>query len=230
MKTLNEFAGTKSGLLVLFFTISTFVSVAQGNKPERYTRISSGVKEESGKKPFRITTLTFGGNGLNVTRVNNQFTVMIGGTGSATFNGHYTIGGGGWGMIKSVKAESTAPGFYNYVKMGYGGIHLGYLMYPGERVIIGSRIMIAGGAAFNETIPESDENSFSMFPVLEPTVYFQVSLSNLLRVELGANYRFVRGTDLPHISDSELSGLSLHIAFLVSPCKCSGTDKRDTKL
>jgi hypothetical protein len=154
---------------------------------------------------------------------------MIGGTGSATFNGRYTIGGGGWGMIKSVKAENTTPGIYNYVKMGYGGIDFGYLIYPGERVIIGSKIMIAGGAAFNETIPESEEKSFSMFPVLQPTVYFQVSLSNLFRVELGADYRFVRGTDLPLISDSELSGFSLHIAFLVSPCKCNGTDKPDSK-
>jgi hypothetical protein len=166
-------------------------------------------------KSFKMTTLTFGGNGINLTKVNTQFTIMTGGRGAATFNDRYTIGGGGWGMTRGVEVESTTEGIYNFVKMGYGGIDFGYLVYPGEKFNLGSRLLIGGGAVFNETVPESKNNSFKMFPVIEPAVYYQVSLGKLFRFEMGASYRFIRGTNLPFISDKELSGFSCYLGLLV---------------
>jgi hypothetical protein len=170
-------------------------------------------------KSFKMTTLTFGGNGINLTKVNNQFTIMTGGRGSATFNGRYTIGGGGWGMTKGVEVESVTEGIYNFIKMGYGGIDLGYLIATGEKFNLGTKLLIAGGAVFKETVPESEDKGFKMFPVLEPTVYCQISLSKLFRFEMGASYRLIRGTNMPYISDRELSGFSCYIGFLVSACK-----------
>jgi hypothetical protein len=170
-------------------------------------------------KSFKMTTLTFGGNGINLTKVNNQFTIMTGGRGSATFNGRYTIGGGGWGITKGVEVESVTEGIYNFIKMGYGGIDLGYLIATGEKFNLGTKLLIAGGAVFKETVPESEDKGFKMFPVLEPTVYCQISLSKLFRFEMGASYRLIRGTNMPYISDRELSGFSCYIGFLVSACK-----------
>ncbi len=172
------------------------------------------------KKTFIMTTLTFGGNGINITKINNQLSVMTGGRGSATFNNRYTIGGGGWGMIKGVEVESNIEGTYNFVKMGYGGIDFGYLVLNGDKFILGTKLMIAGGAVFKETVPESKGNGFRMFPVLEPSIYCQVPLSKLFRVEMGASYRYVWGTNLPYISDSNLGGFSFYVGFLVSACKC----------
>ncbi len=174
-----------------------------------------------GKKSFTMTSLTFGGNGVNLTQVNGQFSIMTGGRGSATFNKRFTLGGGGWGMTKGIEVESTTEGVYNFIKMGYGGVDFGYLLYPGERLNLGIKLLIAGGAVFKETVPESDDSEFKMFPALEPTLYYQVSLSRLFRFEMGAGYRYIRGISLPYISDSELGGFSCYFGFLVSAGDCS---------
>jgi hypothetical protein len=175
-------------------------------------------------KSFKMTTLTFGGNGINFTKVNNQFTVMTGGRGSATFNGRYTIGGGGWGMTNGVGVENVTEDIYNFVKMGYGGIDFGYLIVAGDKFNLGTKLLIAGGAVFKETVPESEDKDFNIFPVLEPTIYFQISLNKLFRFEMGARYRLIQGTNMPYISDRELSGFSCYIGFLVSACNCKKND------
>ena len=176
--------------------------------------------EKPNEQNFKMTTLTFGGNGAYFTSVNKTFTVLTGGRGSATFNERYTIGGGGWGMPKGVEVESSEPGTYDFVKMGYGGIEVGYILYPGKKINFGTNLLIAGGAVFKETVPETKNNGFKMFPVLEPSLYCQLKMSNLFRFEMGATYRYVTGTNLPYISNRNLSGFSCYVGFLVSACSC----------
>lgn len=194
--------------------------LAQNSKPDT---VSTGYEKNitSPKtRKFKMTTLAFGGNGASLTKVSNQFTIMTGGRGSATFNKRYTIGGGGWGMVKGIEVTSDVEGIYNFVKMGYGGIDFGYLIYPGEKYILGTKLLIAGGAVIKETVPETKNSDFKMFPVLEPTVYYQIALGKLFRFEMGASYRYIWGTNLPYISDENLSGFSCYVGFLVSACKC----------
>jgi hypothetical protein len=222
MKTFKQrivFFSGSTLILFIFFTSSAFT---QDIIPNDTLKTSHSNKEASQKKrSFKMTTLTFGGNGINVTKINNKFSVMTGGRGSATFNNRYTIGGGGWGMTKGVEIETNTEGTYNFVKMGYGGIDFGYLVFPGEKCNIGTKLLIGGCAVFKETIPESKDNGFKMFPVLEPTIYCQISLSKLFRLEIGASYRYIRGTNLPYISERNLSGFSCSIGFLVSACTCN---------
>lgn len=199
-------------ILMLFFLVSG-ISLS---KAQQLNQIDS-----SKNKTFKRTDLTFGGNGVNVTKINNQLSVMTGGRGSATFNNRFTIGGGGWGMIKGVEVESDTEGIYNLVKMGYGGIDFGYLVVNGEKFILGTKLLLAGGAVFKETIPESKGNGFKMFPVLEPAIYCQIPISKLFRVEMGSSYRYICGTNLPYISDNNLGGVSFYVGFLVSACKCN---------
>jgi hypothetical protein len=221
MKTIKQRQTIISGSVLLLLTFLSG-SVPAQIIPNDTIKTSDSNKEDSQKKrEFRMTTLTFGGNGLNITQVNNQLSVMMGGRGSATFNKRYTIGGGGWGMTKGVELESTAEGIYNFVKMGYGGIDFGYLVIPGEKFNLGTKLLIGGGAVFKETVPESEDSGFKMFPVLEPTIYYQISLSKLFRFEMGASYRYIWGTNLPYISDKNLSGFSCYIGFLVSACTCN---------
>jgi hypothetical protein len=222
MKTIKRFISILllSNLLhTVFFTSQTFGqnTITVYNSGNSLKKVQPSQK----KRSFKMTTLTFGGNGINFTKVNNQFTVMTGGRGSATFNGRYTIGGGGWGMTKGVEVESVKEGTYNFIKTGYGGIDFGYLIATGEKFNLGTKLLIAGGAVFKETVPESEDKDFKMFPVLEPTMYFQISLSKLFRFEMGASYRLIRGTNMQYIKDRELSGFSCYIGFLVSACNCN---------
>jgi hypothetical protein len=172
------------------------------------------------KRSLKMTTLTFGGNGVYFTKINNQSTVLTGGRGSATFNNRYTIGGGGWGTTKGVEMESGEEGRYSFAKLGYGGIELGYIFYPGKRLNIGTNLLIAGGLIFDETVPESKENDFTMFPVLEPSLYCQIKFSRLFYFEMGTTFRYIRAASLPIISDNQLSGFSCYVGFLVSACSC----------
>ena len=212
-KYISYLAGKKTVvgyIVVLFFLVSGVgLSKAQDLNQVDFFK----------KKSFTRTSLTFGGNGVNFTTINNQFSVMTGGRGFATFNNRYTIGGGGWGMIKGVEVESNIEGTYNFVKMGYGGIDFGYLALHSEKFNLGTKLLIAGGAVFKETVPELKANDFKMFPVLEPSLYYQITLSNFFRIEMGASYRYIRGTNLSYISDRELSGFSCYLGFLVSACK-----------
>lgn len=204
-------------ILTIFFVGE---ALAQNSKPDTVnTGYESNTTTQKSRK-FKITTLTFGGNGVSVTKVNNQLTIMTGGRGSVTFNNRYTLGGGGWGMTKGIEVTSDADGIYNFVKMGYGGIDFGYLIYPGKKYILGTKLLIAGGACIKETVPKTKNSDFKMFPVLEPTVYYQIALGKLFRFEMGASYRYIWAANLPYISDKNLSGFSCYVGFLISACKC----------
>lgn len=207
--------------LILCTILNSNIIFAQNNSPDA-TPISLQFKESKTQKEkiLKMTTLTFGGNGLLWTKVNNKPAIMTGGRGSATFNSRYTIGGGGWGMPKGIEIENNEPGTYDFVKLGYGGLEFGYIFFPGEKLNLGSNILIAGGAVFKESVPESDEKGFKMFPVLEPALYGQIALGNMLRLEAGASYRYIRGTNLSYVSDQNLSGFSVHIGLLVKACNC----------
>jgi len=176
---------------------------------------------EPGSKPmFRITTYTYGGTGLLLSRVNGELTLMNGGRGSATFNKRYTFGGAGWGMPKGVELQDSRQDTYRFLKMGYGGLEFGYILLPGEKVILGTHLLCAAGAAFTETIPESRSNDFRLFPVLEPAVYGQFALGRIFRLDLGISYRLVGGTGLAGVTSRELSGPSCYIALLAGSCNC----------
>ena len=221
MKTLKQNLLKCSGLLLFIAILFPFSTIGQTATPAetlRNMQVNSGSLQK--RKSFRMTTLTFGGNGLNITRINNKFTIMTGGRGSATFNDRYTIGGGGWGMIKGVQLENSDEGRYNFVKLGYGGVDFGYLIIRSEKFNLGTRLMVAGGALFTETVPESKEKEFRMFPVLEPATYYQISLGKLFRLEMGASYRFIMGINMPNISNKEINGFSIYMGLLVKACNC----------
>ena len=207
--------------VALLLTFSSYAAVAQNIIPADTVKpVSEQAFNPEKKRSFKMITLTFGGNGVLVTQINTQWAIMSGGRGSATFNNRFTIGGGGWGMPKGVEVESDEPGVYNFVKMGYGGLEFGYIISPGQKMNFGTNILLAGGALFKETVPQSDAKGFKMFSVIEPSLYNQVSLGKMFRFEAGVTYRYVRGANLPYISDSNLSGFSCYIGFLVKACKC----------
>lgn len=212
--------GFNLGFLLLLIVNSTISTFAQETDSDTISRLNTEEILTTKSKSFRITTLTFGGNGVYFTKVNNKFSVLTGGRGSATFNNRYTIGGGGWGMPKGIEVESETTGTYNFVKMGYGGIEVGYILYPGKRLNFGTNLLLAGGAVFKETVPESKNNEFKMFPVLEPSLYCQIKFSKIFHFEMGATYRYINGTNLPYISNNQMSGFSCYVGFLVSTCAC----------
>jgi hypothetical protein len=168
---------------------------------------------------IKMTSLAFGGTGVLFTKVNNQFGVLTGGRGSVTFNNRYTFGGGGWGTPKGIEI-GTKVDTLEFFKFGYGGLEFGYIFFEGKRLRFGTNLLTACGVGFTETYPKS-KGDFSIFPIFEPSVYSQISLGKLLRLDVGVNYRFVTRSKLSFINNSQLNGPSIYIAFLVGTCSCN---------
>lgn len=223
MTTNSRFIKVTTGLfsIMVFLLVSIQPTNGQSTVSADSTNNSYNNKEfRFAGRSFRMTSLTFGGNGIYLTKVNGKFSVLTGGRGSATFNDRFTLGGGGWGMTKGVPVKSEADDLYNFIKIGYGGVDFGCVFHPGKNFDTGIKLLLAGGALFRETVPESENNDFRMFPVLEPSIYSQVIISRLFRLELGAGYRFIPGVDLPYITSNDLNGFSCYIGFLVSTGAC----------
>ncbi|NMC98869.1 MAG: hypothetical protein GYA62_04005 [Bacteroidales bacterium] len=176
--------------------------------------------DSTNHKKIKMTSLAFGGTGVLFTKVKSQTTVMTGGRGSATFNNRYTFGGGGWGMPKGIELESSKVDTFDFFKFGYGGLEFGYIIYPNEKIKFGTNLLIACGLGFKETLPKSKNGNLKMFPLFEPSLYSQISLSKLLRIDIGITYRFITNTNYSYISNKQLSGFSCYVAFLVGTCKC----------
>lgn len=170
-------------------------------------------------KKIKMTSLAFGGTGVLFTKVNNQLGVMTGGRGSATFNNRYTFGGGGWGMPKGIEINTIADTL-EFFKFGYGGLEFGYIFYEGQKVRIGSNLLVACGIGFKETQTKTSVK-VNMFPVSEPSIYSHINLGKLLRLDVGVTYRFVIGSKFSYINNRQLSGPSIYIAFLVGTCNCN---------
>jgi hypothetical protein len=168
---------------------------------------------------IKMTKLTFGGTGVLFTKVNNQLGVMTGGRGSATFNNRITFGGGGWGMPKGVDILSETDTL-EFFKFGYGGLEFGYIFHEGQKFRFGSNLLVGCGVGFQEKYPKS-KGEVKMFSVFEPSLYSQIRLGKLLKLDIGITYRFVPGSNFSFINNGQLSGPSIYIAFLVGACNCN---------
>lgn len=169
-------------------------------------------------KNINITTLAFGGTGVLFTRVNNQLGVMSGGRGAVTINNRFTFGGGGWGMPKGVEIN-TQTDTLEFFKFGYGGLEFGYIFHEGQKVRFGSNLLVGCGVGFQEKYPKSG-GEIKMFPVFEPSLYSQIAIGKLLRLDIGLTYRFVTRSKFSFINNRQLRGPSIYIAFLVGTCNC----------
>ncbi|PKP39338.1 MAG: hypothetical protein CVT98_02190 [Bacteroidetes bacterium HGW-Bacteroidetes-15] len=170
-------------------------------------------------KNIKMTSLAFGGTGVLFSRVNNQLGVMTGGRGSATFNNRFTFGGGGWGMPKSVEIVSKTDTL-EFFKFGYGGLEFGYVFVERQKIRFGSNLLLGCGVGFQETYPKT-KGEVSVFPVFEPSLYSQIALGKLLKLDIGVTYRFVTGSKFSFINNRQLIGPSIYIAFLVGTCNCN---------
>jgi hypothetical protein len=167
----------------------------------------------------KITNSGYGGVILKFSSFNDQFAFMNGGRGAITINNRYTIGGGGYGIANSINIPGTSEDTSRIFKMGYGGIELGYILLPGKKVNIGTSLLIAGGAAFWQNKPKGNkeklfDDDFSIFPVLEPSLYSEVALNRIMWLHAGISYRYVHHAHLDYMTDHSIRGFSCYIGLL----------------
>ncbi|MGE5437812.1 MAG: hypothetical protein ACM3O3_11335 [Syntrophothermus sp.] len=192
-------------IVILLVLLTAFAVSAQ----EQETLIKGGI--ESGG---------FGAPSIKFTSINDEFGIFLGGYGGWLINHQFLIGGGGYGLVTKHNAAPIVESTLNngndlYLHMGYGGLVLGYFFTPEKIFHICTSLLVgAGGAGYSRNYGMDDNNydndrmTTDGFFVLEPTIQGELNVTTFFRIGVGISYRYISGTNLMNISNSELSGPS----------------------
>lgn len=186
--------------------------------------------EENHETLFGNGEVTWGGYGApeaKFSTINGEFALFLGGRGGVIINNSFIIGIAGYGVVTSHKLDdyfiSGLPDTNAYLRVGYGGLHLGYIINPHNIVHITTSLLIGGGGAlytraYSQPEPDYwDKHRFtyesSPFMIVEPGIGAEVNITKFMRFEAGASYRIISFLDLPKTTESDISGLTGYITF-----------------
>jgi hypothetical protein len=204
-------------IVVMFYLLmDVSQTYAQGNITADSSITGTRTRKVAG---WKINNSGYGGIVVKLSAFDGQFAFMTGGRGAITINNRYTIGGAGYGIANSIRLMDSNTDTTRNFKMGYGGLELGYIFFPGEKVNVGGSVLFALGAAFLQNKPKSDgekliDNDFRIIPVLEPSLYCELTLNSLMRLHTGISYRYVNHTRLNYIKDQDIRGFTCFVGLL----------------
>ncbi|MFA6235170.1 MAG: hypothetical protein WC824_13430 [Bacteroidota bacterium] len=174
----------------------------------------------------------FGGLVTKLTPIRGEMAVMSGGYGGWLIDHRLMLGGGGYGVVTSVRASTEAEQAYSvnnenlYVEFGYGGFVAEYILIPSKLVHVNVQALVGGGSVNyrenrygDDDIFGDDDHSMHRGPgevlfVAEPAVNVELNVTDWFRVSAGASYRFVSGLNsLRGLENKDLSGPSGSIAL-----------------
>jgi hypothetical protein len=150
----------------------------------------------------------FGAVSLRAGEVKNERSVFMGGEAAWVPNQRLILGAGVWALVSenaridasSEGAEESAP-----LRMGYGGVLVGYRIAPAAMVHPTASMLIgAGGISAAHAADDNDDAFF----VAEPALGVELNAASFLRLGVGASYRWVAGVELDGLRDEDLSGLT----------------------
>ena len=119
------------------------------------------------------------------------------------------LGLAAYSLVDSVNfGEEGTAGELKAWEFWYAGGFADYTILPGK-LIHGSVNLLLGGG---QVSPSGPFNSATVF-VAEPGIALMVNLTPNVEFGLGAGYRFVSGSDIPGLANSDLSGLTGSVFF-----------------
>jgi hypothetical protein len=158
---------------------------------------------------------------IKVGNVHEDISLLVGAKMGFTFNKNFTIGLAGYGLTSNSDFMDDRYSITDPLRigMGYGGLSLEYTLFS-NKVIHFTVPVIVGAAGVYIYEDNNDffyedyqdiENSAAF--VLEPGVNIELNVFKFMRLDLGASYRYITGTDLFYLEDKDLSDLSFNATF-----------------
>ncbi|HAL57166.1 MAG TPA: hypothetical protein DCP63_12015 [Bacteroidetes bacterium] len=157
----------------------------------------------------------FGGPVLKAGGFNGEAGLLVGGRGGWIINNSFIVGGGGYGLVNSVKAKALGPRNQQYLDFGYGGLELEYISRSNKLIHLSFMTMIgAGGVGWRdrEMGYDNDSNPDAFF-ILEPAVNATLNVTRYFRISAGASYRYISGVSSNATTNADLSGPSGTLTF-----------------
>jgi hypothetical protein len=178
----------------------------------------------------KVKVSGFGGPEVKFSQINKEFAVLVGGRGGVIFNSVVNVGMGGYGLVTSPKTTYKIKNLNTNdtlatLRVGYGGLILGYTNSSNDLIHFTMNILIGGGGATytdswlkmnhnnNNDYNFSNTYESSAFFVAEPFLGAELNVTSFFRIEANAAYRFVSMLDLPNTTNSDLSGFSGGLIF-----------------
>lgn len=174
----------------------------------------------------------FGAFDMKVSPVRDNINLILGGQAAVIFNEHAYVGVAGYGLSTREKFNGldarlpeTDPN--RDIRMdlsgfGYGGILLGYTVSPNSLVHIDFPVLIgAGGVDLTDDNITISNNDFTLKPSIESSAFFvaepglniEINMARFFKMGIGGGYRYIYGTDLVNLSDSDLSGWTANVSL-----------------
>lgn len=132
--------------------------------------------------------------------------IFVGGQGGWIINHTLVIGAAGYGLVNQI---GSGRGDCTYLGFGYGGLLLEFIIASHKLVHLSVQGVIGGGGVGYYTDRYCDYYCVSdgdAFFALEPGAHLMLNLHRIVRVGIGASYRYVDGVRYEDLRDSDLSG------------------------
>ena len=139
---------------------------------------------------------------LKITPIKSQTTELAGGILGTSVGRALYLGVGGYTLVNSVNADSGALKLKAF-DIWYVGAHADYTLFSIELFHASLSGFVGGGQA-NNSATTANSDSANLF-IAEPDINLEFNLTTTLELGVGIGYRFVNGSDLDKLSNSDLS-------------------------
>lgn len=174
----------------------------------------------------------WGGPTTHFTRINGQEALLVGARGGWLIDHRITIGFAGHGLVTPVNNLAYDEHLISSgeqllrksnLHMGYGGLLIEPIIAYRSPVHVSLPIIIGAGGvgySFNSRFPESVDqleyrDDVQAFFVVEPGIELEFNVISLVRLGLGASYRYTTDLDLPATSKDALHGFNVGLTVKV---------------
>ncbi len=212
-----------STLFLTLTVLSPAVLPAQDKAPDIKTLFGNDHTIEHGG---------WGAPSTNYTRIMGQDALLVGVRGGWLIDHRVTLGIAGHGLVTDVpnKAydEIRIAGGHDLrkgsqLRMGYGGLLIEPIIAHRSAVHVTLPIIIGAGGCVYETYeplaeeydPLTDDQDDQAFFVVEPGIELEMNLIKLVRLGIGASYRYTTDITLPGTPTDALRGFNTGVTIKI---------------
>ncbi len=163
----------------------------------------------------------FGALDIKLTDLASKQAMVVGAYGGVIVNKQVMLGLGGYGF--ATNGDVRRGGEDVAIEGGYGGMMLGFIIAPREVVHLSIPVFIGAGTfhAIDERFDRFNNFSrdiileSSSFAVIEPGLQLELNVTRNVRLNFGASYRLIQGSNLRDISDEDLSDFTGNVTLKI---------------